>query len=66
MKHGQGQKLYSECSSIPRLSKDSSMLFPKHYICEMGISRETIFSISLGQTRKLHYFPARGRVLLSH
>lgn len=30
------------------------------------VSRETIFSISLGQTRKLHYFPARGGVLLSH
>ena len=30
------------------------------------VSRETILSISLAQTHKLHYFPARGRVLLSH
>lgn len=30
------------------------------------VSRETILSISLAQTHKLHYFPARGRVRLSH
>lgn len=29
------------------------------------VSRETILSMSLAQTHKLHYFP-EGRVLLSH
>lgn len=50
---------YSECSSIiPRLSKDASMLFPKHYICEMGIQGNNT-PIRLAQTHKMALFPRR-------